>query len=1278
MFLTAVIPESALLAATPCPSLLSAMSLSHRQRNASHRHRRLKVEPLEARLALAGDITSGLVHYWTFDETSGDIAHDSAGGSDATLGNWTPTEPKWGTGRVGGALRFDSADNYVIASNPGISSSFAISFWLNAASRDGVFARIVTPKVGNVVFVGNQQGKGVSYTQNDNTFTYSAEPPTFNTWEHYAINFNSATGQAVIFRGGAPVAIGAYADSAPVPWWVIGHHFSLNNNDQSLDGALDDFRVYDRVLKDEDIAQLASLGVPAPVHTEPVHHWTFDETTGFTAFDTAGGANGTLVNWNQTEPRWQPGRVGGALRFSTADDAVVTPAIGTGAQWSIAFWLNVTAKTGTNPRIVTGTDNSALANLLFEFNGGVSFSSGNINTFDATPPTLNHWNHFAITYDTIADVGTIYRDGKVVATGFFGQNSPAFPWVFGHNFDLTNANDSLNGLLDDLRVYDRLLAPGEIADLALQGDPQPVPTSLTHHWTFDETTGDIAADIVGGNDGVLHNWSASQAKWVPGKIGRAISFNDAEHLIFTQLPITQDQYTFSFWLNQTGEGGFNPRIITPGDHREDWVMISQVVNKGVGFGGSDAQDPNVPIRNTWEQYVVTLDRVSGGAAVYRNGVKVDTGTFHELPALLPWYIGHHSDLDIHRDTLNGLLDDMRIYDRVLTDAEAMRLATGNFLLTTNDSYTTSEDTLLSVPQSLGVLKNDSNLNTNSKTTLEINSLHGTVDLKVDGRFTYKPADNYSGSDSFVYRLTDNLGNSVLATVALAVNSLNDAPTFRTGPNVTASDEDALLASTTTIGFDDLTGAPDNLLFHYQEGDFTVTALKGRWIEAHDPSHITGHPAPAVYGDTYNATLEIKRTSGGTFALFGFDLASWEFDFFATNSPVQYTVEGLLNGQTLYSSTGQVATSDFHAILGLPANFIDTLRFHMVRVDSQAYILDNIRLVMPGTAMPIPWATAIATGAPDEAAQKLNFTVTTDKPELFLIQPAVDPAGKLTFVPQPNVSGLANVFLALRDDGGTANGGSDTSPTQTFTINIVKEHPWHNVGHTNDVDEDGELSASDVIAIINYINAGFPDTVPAGNPAVPSQGYLDADGDNSISAGDALAVINAINAAPAKPSASFLSTDSATQGNWIGKYGSDGYSLNSGPSTVPAYAQISFKSGLTEIYDYVVPDANANPQALQLPGSTDRLLATWTGDYGFMLELNLRDTRAHRVTLYMPGPRHQRMDVIDANTGKLLDTRVGDPIDGGQYFTWNLTGHVKIRFSNLANGLNAVLSGIFFD
>jgi hypothetical protein len=89
-----------------------------------------------------------------------------------------------------------------------------------------------------------------------------------------------------------------------------------------------------------------------------------------------------------------------------------------------------------------------------------------------------------------------------------------------------------------------------------------------------------------------------------------------------------------------------------------------------------------------------------------------------------------------------------------------------------------------------------------------------------------------------------------------------------------------------------------------------------------------------------------------------------------------------------------------------------------------------------------WAKDLNKGAPNESGQSLNFLVENDNPGLFAAQPAIDPAGNLRFTPAPDQNGTATVTVRLRDDGGTANGGSDTSPPVTFVIvaNPVADPP----------------------------------------------------------------------------------------------------------------------------------------------------------------------------------------------------------------------------------------------
>ena len=104
---------------------------------------------------------------------------------------------------------------------------------------------------------------------------------------------------------------------------------------------------------------------------------------------------------------------------------------------------------------------------------------------------------------------------------------------------------------------------------------------------------------------------------------------------------------------------------------------------------------------------------------------------------------------------------------------------------------------------------------------------------------------------------------------------------------------------------------------------------------------------------------------------------------------------------------------------------------------------------------------------------------------------------------------ATITVTLQDNGGTANGGQDTSPRKTFTITVTKPHPRHNAISSMDINADGYVTPMDAQRVIDYINAH------PGNGAVAAgdygPGYFDVDGDNYVAPIDALTIINWINA-----------------------------------------------------------------------------------------------------------------------------------------------------------------------
>ena len=112
-----------------------------------------------------------------------------------------------------------------------------------------------------------------------------------------------------------------------------------------------------------------------------------------------------------------------------------------------------------------------------------------------------------------------------------------------------------------------------------------------------------------------------------------------------------------------------------------------------------------------------------------------------------------------------------------------------------DAYATDEDVTLTVPAAEGVLANDSDVDGDPLSAVVVSGpSHGILTLNADGSFTYTPAGNFNGTDSFTYQANDGTADSPAATVTLTVRPVNDAPVAL--PDAYATDEDTALTVAT--------------------------------------------------------------------------------------------------------------------------------------------------------------------------------------------------------------------------------------------------------------------------------------------------------------------------------------------------------------------------------------------------------------------------------------------------------------------------------------------------
>jgi hypothetical protein len=217
------------------------------------------------------DIEAGLVGHWRLNETSGAVAYDSSGNANhgTVFGN-----PQWVAGKVGGGLDMDGTDDYValpIGSLIGSLTNSTFATWVNFSNDGGGWQRMfdfgsdmtynmfLTPRTGTdgpMRFAITISGGGAEER--------ATAPFTLPSgWHHMAVTINADDAAIRLFLDGVAVADNAAATLTPSDLGNTTQNWlgrSQYPADAYFDGALDDFRVYDRVLSDQEVRELFRSG----------------------------------------------------------------------------------------------------------------------------------------------------------------------------------------------------------------------------------------------------------------------------------------------------------------------------------------------------------------------------------------------------------------------------------------------------------------------------------------------------------------------------------------------------------------------------------------------------------------------------------------------------------------------------------------------------------------------------------------------------------------------------------------------------------------------------------------------------------------------------------------------------------------------------------------------------------------------------------------------------------------------------------------------------------
>jgi hypothetical protein len=378
---------------------------------------------------------------------------------------------------------------------------------------------------------------------------------------------------------------------------------------------------------------------------------------------------------------------------------------GTATDFSISAWARMSTF-AVNHNIVFKTDENAAPPgyyLYVDSTGQVGLiidgSSGRCSIRSTGSIALGTWQHITAkvirrssctTNDVLLYVNGVSVSSSVIFNGVNTNTdvSNSVPLRIGVASDGGSLDEYFNGLIDDVRVYNRALSPDEIKRLYNLGGTlkinAPANTGsldkgLVGHWTFEgkDMYGNTALDRSGqGNNGTLTNGPVKAI----GKIGQALSFDGSDDNVSIPHQASQvpsEAIAISFWIKLFQyPTAINNSIIVKNGATGYRIRINSSVNTQLFLNNTLKISTSGTLGiGRWTHAVFVSD--STGSRTYLDGIQNNSSAnAFEIgsPSSSIFLSGNDGTNDCSLGTcLSMMLDDVRIYNRALSPDEIKRL-----------------------------------------------------------------------------------------------------------------------------------------------------------------------------------------------------------------------------------------------------------------------------------------------------------------------------------------------------------------------------------------------------------------------------------------------------------------------------------------------------------------------------------------------------------------------------------------------------------------------------